>query len=63
MRPYRKHTKELLHLLAEGDESALKSLFKTYRDKLFAYIFKITKSREASEEIVMVCFNSLKLRF
>lgn len=61
MRSYTVYTKELLHLLAEGDESVLKSLFKIYRDKLFAYIFKITKSREASEEIVMDVFMKLWL--
>lgn len=63
MTSYRGHAKELelLHLLAEGDESALKSLFKIYRDKLFAYIYKITKSREASEEIVMDVFLKLWL--
>lgn len=49
----------LLLRISQDDEDAFKSLFKKYRDKLFAYIFKITKSRESSEEIVIDVFMKL----
>lgn len=47
---------ELLLKISSHNEEAFKSLFTRYRDKLFAYIFKVTKSRETSEEIVMDVF-------
>lgn len=49
----------LLLLISQNDEDSFKDLFKKYRDKLFSYILKITKSREASEEIVMDVFMKL----
>lgn len=51
--PYEKH---LLARIAEGDETALKTIFECYRDKLYRYVFRITKSREEAEEIVMDVF-------
>ncbi len=51
--------KSLLILISRGDEMAFKELFRIYRDRLFNYIFKITKSRETSEEIVMDVFLKL----
>lgn len=47
---------DLLLSISKGDEEAFKCLFRNHRDKLFAYIFKITKSRETAEEIVMDVF-------
>lgn len=47
---------DLLFAISNHDEEAFKILFRRYRDKLFTYIFKITKSRETSEEIVMDVF-------
>jgi RNA polymerase sigma-70 factor (family 1) len=47
---------DLLLAISNDDEEAFKSLFRKYRDKLFTYIFKITKSRETSEELVMDVF-------
>nr|WP_068887601.1 RNA polymerase sigma-70 factor [Pedobacter panaciterrae] len=49
----------LLTQISCGDESAFEELFKIYRDRLFNYIFKITKSRETAEEIVMDVFLKL----
>lgn len=50
------HDKRLLQLIANGDEPAFKTLFERYRDKLYTYLKGITKSPEASEEIVMDVF-------
>ncbi|WP_316811810.1 RNA polymerase sigma-70 factor [Pedobacter heparinus] len=47
---------DLLLAISKGDEEAFKCLFRMHRDQLFAYIFKITKSRETAEEIVMDVF-------
>lgn len=49
----------LLILISHGDEQAFKELFRIYRDRLFNYILKITKSRETAEEIVMDVFLKL----
>jgi len=49
----------LLVLIAEGNEKAFRVLFKNHRTKLFNYIFKLTKSRVAAEEIVMDVFLKL----
>lgn len=51
--------KHLLMQINNGDESAFKELFIIYRDRLFNYVFKVTKSREISEEIVMDVFLKL----
>ena len=51
----------LLLLISQDDEDAFKSLFKQERNRLFLFIVKITKSREASEEIVMDVFMKLWL--
>ncbi|HZH65173.1 MAG TPA: RNA polymerase sigma-70 factor [Flavisolibacter sp.] len=48
--------KRLLQLIAGGNESAFKTLFEKYRGKLYTYLKGITKSSEASEEIVMDVF-------
>jgi RNA polymerase sigma-70 factor (family 1) len=46
----------LLAGLAGGDEKAFNTLFERYKDKLYNYLFKITKSSEVSEEIVIDIF-------
>lgn len=51
-----KHEKRLLQQIAEGDETAFNLLFKNYRNRLFTYLYKITKSKETSEEIVLDVF-------
>ncbi|NML20522.1 RNA polymerase sigma-70 factor [Pseudoflavitalea sp. G-6-1-2] len=47
---------QLLHQLADGSDAALRQLFKIYRDRLFFYIAKITKSEQVAEELVMDVF-------
>jgi RNA polymerase sigma-70 factor (family 1) len=49
----------LLANLSEGDETAFNLLFERYRDKLYHYLLKITKSRETAEEIVIDIFVKL----
>lgn len=45
--------------IIEGDQTAFHIVFSSLRDRIFNYIFKITKSRESSEEIVMDVFFKL----
>ncbi|CAN5911035.1 RNA polymerase sigma-70 factor [soil metagenome] len=45
----------VLRLIA-GDEAAFRAIFDRYRDRLFTYCLKFTKSREAAEEIVQDVF-------
>lgn len=54
-------TKELLLLIAKGDEEAFKQLFDLYRARLYAYICKMIKSKEAAEEMVMDIFMKIWL--
>ncbi len=54
-----KDLKAVLARISQGDELAFKALFNSYRDRLFNYIFKITKSRETTEELVMDVFFKL----
>ena len=49
----------LLIRIGKGDENAFKKLFDLYRSRVFNYTLKITKSKEASEEIVMDVFLKL----
>lgn len=46
----------LLVQLAGGDEVAFNTLFERYKDRLYNYMLKITKSSEVSEEIVIDIF-------
>ena len=48
--------KKLLRQIAEGDEVAFNTLFQQYRNQLFTYLCKVTKSKETSEEIVLDVF-------
>lgn len=50
------YEKKLIACISNGDERAFHELFDLYRDKLFSYIFHITKSKEVSEELVMEIF-------
>ncbi|RXK81447.1 RNA polymerase sigma factor [Filimonas effusa] len=47
---------ELLDRVAAGDEAAFSLLFARFRDQLFAYLNKVTKSREVAEEVVLDVF-------
>ncbi len=46
----------LLRQVSEGNEEAFASLFHAYRDKLFAFILKLSDSRQMSEDIVQDVF-------
>ncbi len=48
--------KHLLTLVAKGNEQAFRQIFDSYRDKLFSYVFRLTRSDELAEEIVMDAF-------
>ncbi len=50
------YEEELLNRIIDGDERAFAQLFDQYKDKLFAYGCKITKSEEVAEEIVQDVF-------
>lgn len=50
---------KLLSLSADGDEKAFTLLFEKYRNRLFYYIQKHTRSAEISEEIVIDIFMKL----
>ncbi len=42
--------------ISEGDEHCFNLIFKKYRDRIYGYLFSVTKSREASEEMVLDIF-------
>lgn len=46
----------LLLKISQGDQAAFSTLFEQYRNQLFTYLFKITKSAETSEEMVLDVF-------
>ena len=48
--------KALLSRIADADQEAFNMLFARYRARLFHYLVKITKSREAAEEMVLDVF-------
>lgn len=56
-----RYDKDLLRQIAEGNETAFKTLFERYRNKLYHYLHHIIKSREVAEEIVMDVFLKLWL--
>ena len=49
----------LLYEISQGNELAFKTLFNRHRDKLYNYLFRITKSKEIAEEIVIDVFLKL----
>lgn len=48
--------KELLDLVAAGDEAAFRRLFNAYYEQLGNHIFRLTESRVVTEEIVQDAF-------
>lgn len=48
--------KELLQLVAAGDEGAFRDLFDAYRNKIFFYIFRLTESRQTAEDVLQDVF-------
>jgi len=56
------HNDDLLQkMAAQGDEQAFRKLFDRYHGRLFRYILKIIKNKEAAEEITMDVFLKLWL--
>lgn len=53
--------KTLQEAAAEGDQKAFKQLFDHYQNKLFQYIFRMVKSKQVAEELVMDVFLKLWL--
>jgi RNA polymerase sigma-70 factor (family 1) len=51
--------KELLLLVAEGDETAFRQLYLQWHQLLAGYVFRITESRELTEEIVQDVFMNI----
>lgn len=45
--------------IKEGDEHFFNLIFGKYRNQLFAYLYKVTKSKELAEEIVLDVFLKL----
>ena len=48
-----------LNKIAGGDEHCFNIIFNRYRNQLFTYLFKVTKSKEIAEEIVLDVFLKL----
>lgn len=49
----------VLTRIREGDEFFFNLIFQKYRNRLFTYLYKITKSKEAAEETVVDVFLKL----
>lgn len=45
--------------IKEGDEFYFNLIFEKYRDQLFSYLYKVSKSKEIAEEIVLDVFLKL----
>ena len=54
--------KELLALIAKGDEIAFSKLFFQFKDRIYSIAFKLTKSTIAAEEIVQEVFLKIWLK-
>ena len=54
--------KELLALIAEGDESSFAKLFNYYRDWIYSIAYKLTHSTSIAEEMVQDIFLKIWLR-
>lgn len=57
-----KKEKELINLIAEGDEYAFSLFFDEYRDRIYSISFKLTKSTYIAEEIVQDVFLNIWLK-
>lgn len=44
--------KDLLRQIAQGSEAAFRSIFNSYRPRLYTYILRLSKSRETAEDVV-----------
>ena len=54
-----KTDQQLLTLIKTGDEAAFTILFERYRNKLYYYLLRHTKSKEVAEEMVIDIFMKL----
>jgi RNA polymerase sigma-70 factor (ECF subfamily) len=54
--------RELLALVAEGDEPAFTGLFRLYRDRIYSIAFRLTHSSTLSEEIVQDIFLTIWIK-
>lgn len=50
------HTKELLQLLAGGDENAYKQLYDLYRNRIYSLALQVTKSKPVAEDVLQEVF-------
>ena len=50
---------EILNTARDGDETAFATLYRSYRDLIFRFGYRLTGSREAAEDILHDCFLSL----
>lgn len=48
--------KEILSRLQEGEEEAFALLFETYKDKLYTFLFSVTKSEARAKDLVQDVF-------
>lgn len=51
--------KKLLTLIANGDEKAFAAMYECYRDRIYYYLLRITKSPHIAEDIIMDIFMKL----
>jgi len=52
-------SEEILKNVASGNEAAFEFYFEAYKEKLYNYLVRITKSREIAEEILIDVFLKL----
>jgi hypothetical protein len=52
-----------LQELACGNEKAMRQLFAIYRNRLFFYITRITRSEQIAEELLMDVFMKIRLTY
>ena len=51
--------KELMLQLMQGDANAFTAIYELYKDKVFAFAFTLTKSKDTAEETVQEVFSKL----
>lgn len=50
---------ELIYRVSKGDADAFSKVYELYKDKVFAFAYTLTKSRETAEEVVQDVFLKL----
>lgn len=56
------HQKDLLQRIALGDEHAFSELYNFHWKKVYTFLFRMTRSRQIAEELMMDIFTKLWLR-